>query len=245
MGPLGPLGAESAAEEPSAPAPPVKELASRTRTRPGRPSTGASEDGAATSLPVTARAFQHTRQPQQQPQSQPVEQASKPQFSISVGDPHTISSTTTSHTAYTVITTTTSRGYNAGGPSPTPFTVTRRYRDFLWLYDRLHENAPGVIVPPPPEKQAVGRFESSFVEMRRMALQRMVNRIASHPILMHDSDLKVFLESESFNVDVKHKDRMRDPLLGASESKGFMSSIGISTGGGGKFIEHDDWFHDR
>ena len=238
MGPLGPLGAE-ASVEPSAPAPPVKELASRTRA--GRPSTGASSQHSEDSgpVPATQRTFQPNRLSQPQPPSLPVEQASKPQFSISVGDPHTISSTTTSHTAYTVITTTTSKAYN----SPT-FTVTRRYRDFLWLYDRLHENSPGIIIPPPPEKQAVGRFESTFVESRRMALERMVNKIAAHPVLMHDGDLKTFLESESFNVDVKHKDRMRDPLL-AGESKGFMSSIGISTGGGGKFIEHDDWFHDR
>ena len=81
-----------------------------------------------------------------------------------------------------------------------------------------------------------------------MALERMVNKIAGHPILQHDGDLKTFLESEAFNVDIKHKDR-RDPLLGAGESKGLMASlgggIGLGGGGGGKFIEHDDWFHDR
>ena len=57
-------------------------------------------------------------------------------------------------------------------------------------------------------------------------------------------DLKTFLESEAFNVDIKHKDRGKDPLIGA-ESKGIMSSIGLGGSGGGKFIEHDDWFHDR
>jgi sorting nexin-1/2 len=30
----------------------------------------------------------------------------------------------------------------------------------------------------------------------------MLNKIASHPILQHDGDLKIFLESEAFNVDV-------------------------------------------
>jgi len=169
----------------------------------------------------------------------PVEQASKPIFTITVGDPHTVSSTTSSHTVYSVITRTTSKAYNSS-----TFTVTRRYRDFLWLYERLHDNNPGVVVPPPPDKQAVGRFEQSFVENRRMALERMVNKIAGHNVLQHDGDLKTFLESEAFNVDIKHKDRGKDPLLG-HESKGFMSSIGISSGSGGKFIEHDDWFHDR
>ncbi|KAK0291612.1 Vacuolar protein sorting-associated protein vps5 [Friedmanniomyces endolithicus] len=252
MGPLGPLGAETP-EEPSAPAPPVKELASRSRAGPDRPGTSASasassvrsqnrasEDGNSTSATRTNQ--YPTRQPQQAP-SLPIEQASKPTFSISVGDPHTVGNAANSHTVYTVLTTTTSRAYN----NPGPFTVTRRYRDFLWLYDRLHDNSPGIIIPPPPEKQAVGRFEAQFVESRRMALERMLNKIAAHPVLQHDGDLKVFLESESFNLDIKHKDRGRDPLLLAGESKGFMSSIGISTssGSGGKFIEHDDWFHDR
>ena len=171
-----------------------------------------------------------------------IEQAAKPSFNITVGDPHTVGSTTSSHTVYTVITRTTSKAYNS--PS---FTVTRRYRDFLWLYERLHDNHPGVVVPPPPEKQAVGRFDPNFVESRRMALERMINKVAGHPVLQHDGDLKTFLESEAFNVDIKHKDRAKDPLLSSESKGGIMSSIGLGGGSnsGGKFIEHDDWFHDR
>ncbi|KIH87014.1 hypothetical protein SPBR_08246 [Sporothrix brasiliensis 5110] len=123
-----------------------------------------------------------------------VEQAAKPTFSITVGDPHKV-----------------------GG-------------------------ATGVVVPPPPEKQAMGRFESNFVESRRAALEKMLNKAAAHPTLQHDGDLKLFLESEAFNVDVKHKER-KEPNLG--ESKGIMSSLGINVGGGVKFVEQDDWFHDR
>lgn len=87
----------------------------------------------------------------------------------------------------------------------------------------------------------------------------MLNKIASHPILQHDADLKIFLESEAFNVDVKNKEN-REPDLG--QNKGMLSSFGINVGGGGKFVEHDDvsasfrvrwllmltsgqWFHDR
>jgi hypothetical protein len=65
----------------------------------------------------------------------------------------------------------------------------------------------------------------------------MLNKIAAHSILQHDSDLKLFLESDAFNVDIKNKER-KDPGLG--ESKGMLSSIGISVGSSGKFIEHDD-----
>ncbi|KAF2769930.1 vacuolar protein sorting-associated protein Vps5 [Teratosphaeria nubilosa] len=247
LGPLGPLGAE-AAEEPVAPTPPVKELASRTRQQASRPGTAASamasslDDDGTASLNGSARAVQAPSPlagaPRQTQPSVSVEQAAKPTFHITVGDPHTVGNAANSHTVYSVITRTTSKAYNQAS-----FTVTRRYRDFLWLYERLHDNNPGLIVPPPPEKQAVGRFNADFVESRRQALERMLNKTAFHPVLQHDADLKTFLESENFNVDIKHKDR-RDPLLG-SDSKGFMSSIGISSGSGGKFIEHDDWFHDR
>lgn len=115
--------------------------------------------------------------------------------------------------------------------------MSRRYRDFLWLYNSLHNNNPGVVVAPPPEKQAVGRFDTNFVESRRAALERMLNKIASHPILQHDADLKIFLESEAFNVDVKNKEN-REPDLG--QNKGMLSSLGINVGGGSKFVEHDD-----
>lgn len=97
-------------------------------------------------------------------------------------------------------------------------------------------------MPPPPEKQAVGRFDSNFVEARRAALEKMLNKITAHPTLQHDGDVKIFLESEAFNVDVKQKER-RDPL--PSESKGVLGSLGINVGGGSKFVEQDDWFHDR
>jgi sorting nexin-1/2 len=64
----------------------------------------------------------------------------------------------------------------------------------------------------------------------------MLNKIAAHPTLQHDGDLKLFLESEAFNVDLKHRER-KEPLV--AESKGMLSSIGIGSGPA-KFVEHDD-----
>lgn len=98
-------------------------------------------------------------------------------------------------------------------------------------------NNPGVIVPPPPEKQAVGRFDNNFVESRRSALERMLNRTAMHPILMHDGDLKLFLESEAFSVDIRHKEKQNAAV---SESKGVFGSLGFGGGMTGKFIESDE-----
>ena len=94
-----------------------------------------------------------------------------------------------------------------------------------------------MVVPPPPEKQAVGRFDNNFVESRRAALERMLNKSAAHSILQHDVDLKLFLESEAFNVDIKHKEKQATP---AAESKGMFGSLGFGGGLTGKFVESDE-----
>lgn len=70
----------------------------------------------------------------------------------------------------------------------------------------------------------------------------MLNKTAAHPTLQHDADLKLFLESEAFNVDIKHREH-KEPI--PTESKGVFGSLGISVGRGDKFVEQDDWFHDR
>lgn len=269
--PLGPLGASADAladapvDEP--PAPPQKELAAARGSRPTTATSQSSIRGMMESvnlddeLESPTMAGARIPPPVQPPSSngphrhtQPsvsIEQAAKPSFQITVGDPHKVGDLTSSHTEYQVRTEvclyfrlpreaaladddaqTSSKAYR--NPE---FAVSRRYRDFLWLYNQLHNNNPGVVVPPPPEKQAVGRFDADFVESRRQALERMLNKCAAHPILQHDGDLKLFLESEAFNVDIKHKER-KDPLL--QENKGMLGSFGLSVSSAGKFIEHDD-----
>ncbi|KAI1463423.1 Vps5-domain-containing protein [Daldinia caldariorum] len=253
LGPLGPLGAttgpsaDAQVDEP--PAPPQKEqMVIRTTMPPlAQKRSGPADphhiDDEEFDRPLGPRApppVQAAQPTPVRPTSQPsvsIEQAAKPSFHITVGDPHKVGDLTSSHIVYSVRTQTTSKGYKQP-----EFEVKRRYRDFLWLYNTMHGNNPGVVVPPPPEKQALNRFESNFVESRRAALEKMLNKIAAHPTLLHDPDLKLFLESESFNVDVKHKER-REPIPG--ESKGVFGSLGINMGGGSKFVEQDDWFHDR
>jgi sorting nexin-1/2 len=249
MGPLGPLGD-------TAPPPPPQDDDAMLYSPPGgKPSASSNaslktlmgsvnindEDDIPTSSkarvppPVQPAAFGDSPQRQTQPSVSIVE-AAKPTFHINVGDPHKVGDLTTTHTEYQVSTRTTSKAYRNS-----EFTVSRRYKDFLWLYNQLHNNNPGIIVPPPPEKQAMGRFNVDFVESRRQALERMLNKAAAHPTLQHDGDLKLFLESEAFSLDIKHKER-KEPLV--QESKGVLSSIGFSSGPA-KFVEHDDWFHDR
>ncbi|PGH27340.1 hypothetical protein AJ80_01052 [Polytolypa hystricis UAMH7299] len=255
LDPLGPLGDVSFPQQEQGPIPPRKEPFANRNVRPTS-STSQSSTGAGLMDSVNlddddpVRPKPKNPPPVQLPppgpesskrQNQPsvsIEEAAKPTFEVSVGDPHKVGDITSSHIVYQVRTKTTSKAYRQP-----EFTVSRRYRDFLWLYNTLHGNNPGIVVPPPPEKQAVGRFESNFVESRRAALERMLNKTAAHPVLQRDGDLKIFLESETFNLDVKNKEN-REPDIG--QNKGMFSSLGLSVGGGGgKFVEHDDWFHDR
>jgi len=85
-----------------------------------------------------------------------------------------------------------------------------------------------------------GRFQEEFVEARRQALERMLNKIAQHPLLQRDIDFKLFIESEAFNADVKQRDKAN----AIAESKGFMGTIGLGSGTfGGKMPESDEVTH--
>jgi sorting nexin-1/2 len=250
--PLGPLGAVPEDNGPAQDAPPVppqkEQMVIRTtmpqpqqqQRRPADPNHIDDEENDGPKAPRAPPPVDAAQPSAVRSSNQPsvsIEQAAKPTFQIYVGDPHKVGDLTSSHIVYSVRTKTTSKGYKQP-----EFEVKRRYRDFLWLYNTLHGNNPGIVVPPPPDKQAVGRFDSNFVESRRAALEKMLNKTAIHPTLQHDPDLKLFLESETFNVDIKHKER-REPI--PTESKGVLGSLGINVGGGNKFVEQDDWFHDR
>ncbi|MCJ1309205.1 Vacuolar protein sorting-associated protein 5 [Agyrium rufum] len=256
LDPLGPLGDNTPLQS-EPPAPPLKEQSlplrnarqgNLTDSRMGGSGMlesvdlgdGADANGTRTRAPPpvqpSSTGLENTKRSKHPSVS--VEQAAKPSFDIAVGDPHKVGDLTSSHIVYQVRTKTTSKAYKQP-----EFAVSRRYRDFLWLYNCLHNNNPGVVVPPPPEKQAVGRFDTNFVESRRSALERMLSKVAAHPVLQHDGDLKIFLESDSFNMDVKHREH-KEPGLGESKG-GMFSSIGFGGSTSGKFVEHDDWFHDR
>ncbi|KAK7204074.1 Vps5 C terminal like-domain-containing protein [Myxozyma melibiosi] len=167
---------------------------------------------------------------------QPIEQAAKPSFVISVGDPLKVGELTSAHTVYNVRTQTTSKAFKYND-----FTVTRRYRDFRWLYHQLESNNPGVIVSAPPEKQQMGRFDENFVEGRRAALEKMLNRIASHPQLQNDPDLKLFLESDTLNTDIKLREKMGGASSEPAKSGGIFGALSFN----GKFVETDEWFVDK
>ena len=74
--------------------------------------------------------------------------------------------------------------------------VLRRYRDFAWLHTALSKERPGCVVPPVPEKNAVARFDSDFVEDRRSHLEQFVRRAYVHPELHDARCLDAFLRAD-------------------------------------------------
>ncbi|XP_053550043.1 sorting nexin-7 [Bombina bombina] len=88
------------------------------------------------------------------------------------------------------------------------FEVRRRYQDFLWLKSKLEDAHPTLIIPPLPEKfivkGMVERFNDDFIETRRKALQKFLNRIADHPTLTFNEDFKIFLTAQAWEL-TSHK----------------------------------------
>ena len=51
-------------------------------------------------------------------------------------------------------------------------------------------------MPPPPDKQAVGRFSADFIESRRRALEKFMFRVLAHPTLNQSDVIITFLEAD-------------------------------------------------
>ncbi|XP_069018132.1 sorting nexin-1a isoform X1 [Embiotoca jacksoni] len=166
---------------------------------------------------------------------------------VSVKDPEKIGDGMTAYMAYKVSTQSTLPMFRSK-----TFTVRRRFSDFLGLYEKLSEkHGPnGFIVPPPPEKSImgmtkvkVGKEDSSsadFVERRRGALERYLQRVVTHPSLLQDPDVREFLERE---------DLPRAVSTQALSGAGFLKMINKATDAVSKMTikmnESDVWFEEK
>ncbi|XP_035012118.2 sorting nexin-1a [Hippoglossus stenolepis] len=175
------------------------------------------------------------------------EQEDKFEIFVSVKDPEKIGDGMNAYMAYKLSTQTTLPMFRNKN-----FTVRRRFSDFLGLYEKLSEkHGPnGCIVPPPPEKSIlgmtkmkVGKEDSSsadFIERRRGALERYVQRVVNHPSLLQDPDVREFLEREELPRAVSTQ-----ALSGA----GFLKMINKATDAVSKMTikmnESDVWFEDK
>uniref|UniRef100_UPI0037E8BA17 sorting nexin-1a n=1 Tax=Semicossyphus pulcher TaxID=241346 RepID=UPI0037E8BA17 len=175
------------------------------------------------------------------------EQEDKFDIFVSVKDPEKIGDGMNAYMAYKVSTQTTLAMFRTK-----TFTVRRRFSDFLGLYEKLSEkHGPnGLIVPPPPEKSIlgmtkvkVGKEDSSsadFVERRRGALERYLQRVVNHPSLIQDPDVREFLERDELPRAVSTQ-----ALSGA----GFLKMINKATDAVSKMTikmnESDVWFEEK
>ncbi|CAM9663012.1 unnamed protein product, partial [Phaeothamnion confervicola] len=89
------------------------------------------------------------------------------------------------------------------------FSVIRRYKDFVWLHERLGEEFPGIIMPPLPEKMVMGRFDTEFIEKRRKELERFLNRLATHEELSGSGYFRTFLQADDAGLaDTKESEKV-------------------------------------
>ncbi|GMM33841.1 sorting nexin 1 [Saccharomycopsis crataegensis] len=173
---------------------------------------------------------------------------------VYVGDPTKVGDITSAHIVYTVRAATESNLLNSS-----EVVVTRRYKDFRWLYHQLQSNNPGYIIPPPPLKQAVGRFNEQFIESRRFALEKMLQKISVSPVLQKDPDFLMFLQSNNFSNEAKEREKLTgsgassagdDYDMGGSSGSGsgaggFMSALGGAFSFTAKVTDQDDFFLDQ
>ncbi|KAF9160244.1 Vacuolar protein sorting-associated protein 17 [Actinomortierella ambigua] len=117
--------------------------------------------------------------------------------------------------------------------------VTRSYLEFVRLREHLVAEHPETIVPVlPPERSLISL---SDIE----AIRTFLNRISKHPILSHDYELQMFIESEfgflpqqqHYHSSASRSKTSFGRLLGFGVSKRF--SYGSSSGG-----ETDDEFEE-
>ncbi|KAH3671417.1 hypothetical protein WICMUC_004641 [Wickerhamomyces mucosus] len=184
------------------------------------------------------------------------EEPSKPKIKldISVGDPIKVGDITGSHIVYSVRTKTDSDLFKAQ-----EIIVSRRYTDFRWLYRQLQTANPGRIIPPPPDKQAVGRFNEDFIENRRLALEKMLVKISDNINLQTDQDFIMFLQSERFTSEARERQKalVTNSIFSEHESDssientsnsnngGFLSSLGGAFSFQPKIVEPEDYFKDK
>ncbi|KAK6455289.1 Vps5 C terminal like-domain-containing protein [Scheffersomyces xylosifermentans] len=150
------------------------------------------------------------------------------QLEITVGDPMKVGDITTAHIVY-AIRTKNKNPSTTSLPNTTEYvTVSRRYKDFRWIYHQLQNNHPGKIIPPPPTKQTyIGRFNENFIENRRLSLEKMLNKISNIPVLSNDPDFIMFLISEDFINESRERERLSGS--GASQQNNdFLDNNGLN-----------------
>ncbi|KAK0468419.1 Vps5 C terminal like-domain-containing protein [Desarmillaria tabescens] len=74
--------------------------------------------------------------------------------------------------------------------------VSRSYLEFQQFYDSIVHSNPQTIVPALPLAQTSAPTDEEDDRLVRIMLQRWITRVCEDPILLHDEDLRSFIESD-------------------------------------------------
>ncbi|XP_032511767.1 sorting nexin lst-4 [Danaus plexippus] len=100
-------------------------------------------------------------------------------------------------------------------PSFNNIQVSRRYKHFDWLHERLQEKFTLIPIPPLPDKQISGRYDEQLIERRRVQLQEFVDWMCKHPVLSRSEVWQHFLTcTDEKRWKAGKRQAERDNLLG-------------------------------
>jgi len=89
--------------------------------------------------------------------------------------------------------------------------VERRYSDFKWLHEQLSSKIKGVIIPPIPSKDFLGRFwNSDFVEKRRRGLEFFLQQVNLHELLNQATEFQTFLTADNLSLRLAMAEEAED-----------------------------------
>lgn len=169
---------------------------------------------------------------------------------ITVISPHKVGDGMSSYMAYNIKTNTNLTYFKKKDAQ-----VTRRFSDFLGLRDKLSEKylQNGRIIPPAPDKSFLGMTkiklakeednadQYEFVEKRRAALERYLNRTAQHPSLRVDPDFREFLE-----LDAELPKSSQTSTLSSKSVLKMISKVGEKVSNyTTRMEETDQWFEEK
>ncbi|XP_072139324.1 sorting nexin-10B [Mobula birostris] len=82
--------------------------------------------------------------------------------------------------------------------------VRRRYKEFAWLRQRLQDNAVLISLPEiPPKIPFFSGSNSQLVEQRRQGLQEFLEKVLQSNILLSDSRLHLFLQTQLSTTEIE------------------------------------------
>lgn len=74
--------------------------------------------------------------------------------------------------------------------------ISRSYLEFQQFYDTIVQNNPQTIVPALPLAQTSAPTDDEDDRLVKIMLQRWITRVCEDPILIHDEDVRSFIEND-------------------------------------------------